>query len=113
MYETTYHRAQSASDAATKLGGADDGKYISGGQTLLPTMKARLAAPSDLVDLTTIEGMSGIAVDGDTVTIGAATTHAEVAASADVAAAIPALAALASCDRQARGRSRRLLYRHV
>lgn len=96
MYETTYHRAQSASDAATKLGGADDGKYISGGQTLLPTMKARLAAPSDLVDLTTIEGMSGIAVDGDTVTIGAATTHAEVAASADVAAAIPALAALAS-----------------
>ena len=96
MYETTYHRAKSTADAATKLGGADDGKYISGGQTLLPTMKARLAAPSDLVDLTTIEGMSGIAVSGDTVTIGAATTHAEVAASAEVAAAIPALAALAS-----------------
>lgn len=96
MYETTYHRATSAADAASKLGSADDGKYISGGQTLLPTMKARLAAPSDLIDLTTIEGMSGIAVDGDTVTIGAATTHAEVAASAEVAAAIPALAALAA-----------------
>jgi len=96
MYETTYHRAKSVSDAASKLGAADDGKYISGGQTLLPTMKARLAAPSDLVDLTTIEGMSGIAVDGSTVTIGAATTHAEVAASAEVASAIPALAALAS-----------------
>ena len=96
MYETIYHRASSASDAASKLGAADDGKYISGGQTLLPTMKARLAAPSDLVDLTTIEGMSGIAVDASTVTIGAATTHAEVAASADVAGAIPALAALAA-----------------
>lgn len=96
MYETTYHRATSAADAASKLGSADDGKYISGGQTLLPTMKARLAAPSDLIDLTTIDGMSGIAVDGDTVTIGAATTHAEVAASAEVAAAIPALSALAS-----------------
>jgi len=95
MYETTYHRAKSASDAASKLGSADDGKYISGGQTLLPTMKARLAAPSDLVDLTTIEGMSGIAVDASGVTIGAATTHADVAASAEVASAIPALAALA------------------
>ncbi len=96
MYETTYHRAKSAADAATKLGGAEDGKYLSGGQTLLPTMKARLAAPSDLVDLTTIDGMSGISVAGNTVTIGAGTTHAEVAASKDVAAAIPALAALAS-----------------
>lgn len=96
MYETTYHRAKSADDAVTKLGSADDGKYVSGGQTLLPTMKARLAAPSDLIDLTTIDGMAGIAVDANTVTIGAATTHAEVAASADVAGAIPALAALAS-----------------
>ncbi len=95
MYETTYHRASSAADAASKMAGADDGKYLSGGQTLLPTMKARLAAPSDLVDLTTIDGMSGIAVDAAHVTIGAATTHAEVAASAEVAAAIPALSALA------------------
>lgn len=96
MYETTYHRAKSADDAVKKMGLADDGKYISGGQTLLPTMKARLAAPSDVIDLTTIDGMAGIAVDATTVTIGAATTHAEVAASADVASAIPALADLAS-----------------
>ena len=96
MYETTYHRGKSVEDAAAKLNAADDGKYIAGGQTLLPTMKARLAAPSDLVDVTTIEGLSGISVAGDTVTIGAATTHAAVAASADVAAAIPALAALAA-----------------
>lgn len=96
MYETNYHRASSTADAVSKLGAADDGKYLGGGQTLLPTMKARLAAPSDLIDVTTIADMKGISVSGDTVTIGAATTHAEVAASGDVAGAIHALAALAS-----------------
>ena len=95
MYHTTYHRASSAADAAAKMGGADEGKYLSGGMTLLPTMKARLAAPSDLIDLTHIGDMKGISVAGGVVTIGAATTHAEVAASAEVAGAIPALAALA------------------
>lgn len=95
MYHTTYARASSAADAAAKLNAADDGKYLSGGQTLLPTMKARLAAPSDLIDLTHISGMKGISFAGSTLTIGATTTHAEVAASPDVAAAIPALAALA------------------
>jgi len=96
MYDTNYHRARSAADASSKMASAEDGKYLGGGQTLLPTMKQRLAAPSDLIDVTTIDGMSGIAVSGDTVTIGAGTTHAEVAASAEVAAAIPALASLAS-----------------
>jgi carbon-monoxide dehydrogenase medium subunit len=96
MYDTNFQRASSAADAASKMAAADDGKYLSGGQTLLPTMKARLAAPSDLIDLTTIDGMAGISVDADTVTIGAATTHADVAASAEVASAIPALAQLAS-----------------
>lgn len=96
MYETNYHRANSATEAAAKLGEAEDGKFLGGGMTLLPTMKQRLAAPSDLIDVTTIDGMAGISVSGDTVTIGGGTTHAEVAASADVAAAIPALASLAS-----------------
>lgn len=96
MYDTNFQRASSAADAASKMAAADDGKYLSGGQTLLPTMKARLAAPSDLIDLTTIDGMAGISVDADTVTIGAATTHADVAASAEVTSAIPALAQLAS-----------------
>ncbi len=96
MYETTYQKAASVDDAVAKLGAAEDGKYLSGGQTLIPTMKARLAAPSDLVDLTTIEGFSGISVEGDTVVIGAGTTHAEVASSPDVARAIPALSTLAS-----------------
>lgn len=95
MYQTNYHRPTSVDDAVSALSGAEDGKYLAGGQTLLATMKQRLAAPTDLVDLRGIPGMSGITVDGDSVTIGAATTHAEVAASADLAAAIPALAALA------------------
>ena len=64
--------------------------------TLLPTMKQRLAAPSDLIDVTRIDDLSGISVSGDTVRIGAATTHAEVAASSEIAAACPALAGLAS-----------------
>lgn len=96
MYHTTYHKASSAADAAAKLGSAEDGKYLSGGMTLLPTMKARLAAPTDLIDLTHIGDMKGISVGGGTVTIGAATKHADVAASSEVAGAIPALAGLAA-----------------
>jgi carbon-monoxide dehydrogenase medium subunit len=95
MYSTSYHRAGSVSEAASLLSGAADGKYLSGGQTLLPTMKQRLAAPSDLVDLTRIPDMSGIDVTGNTVKIGAATTHYQVETSAAVKAAFPALSALA------------------
>jgi carbon-monoxide dehydrogenase medium subunit len=75
---------------------AEDGKFVAGGQTMLPTMKHRLASPSDVIDLGGIAELSGISVDGDSVTIGAMTTHAEVAASGDVQAMIPALAQLAS-----------------
>lgn len=96
MYETTYHRADTAKDAAKLMKKADDAKYIAGGQTLIPTMKARLAAPSDLIDVAGISEMKGISVAGGVVTVGASTTHAEVAASADVAGAIPALADLAA-----------------
>lgn len=95
MYDTNYHRADTVLSATSKLVSAEDGKYLAGGQTLIPTMKQRLAAPSDLVDVSGVEEMRGISVDGDTVTIGASCTHAEVAGSADVAGAIPALAALA------------------
>ena len=95
MYETNYHRATSVADASAKASGADDGMYLAGGQTLLPTMKNRLAAPSDLVDLAHISGMSGITVDGSGVTIGAMTTHAEVAASGELGAALPVLCCLA------------------
>jgi aerobic carbon-monoxide dehydrogenase medium subunit len=79
MYQTNYHRAASVADAVKKMKGAEDGKYLSGGMTLIPTMKQRLASPSDVIDLTHIGDMKGVKISGKTVTIGAATTHADVA----------------------------------
>lgn len=95
MYDFTYHRPDSVDAARAAREGADDASFLAGGMTLLPTMKQRLAQPSDLVDLGAIPALKGIKVTGDTVEIGAMTRHAEVAASGDVAAAIPALATLA------------------
>jgi carbon-monoxide dehydrogenase medium subunit len=92
--------------AAVKAAALEDSKYISGGQTLLQSMKLGLAAPSALIDLNAIAEMKGIKVDGGKLVIGAGTTHAAVAASADVQKAIPALADLAGNigDRQVRNR---------
>src|SRR5262245_22984334 len=95
MYETTYHRPASLAEAAEIFTGAADARYLAGGQTLIPTMKQRLAAPSDLIDIARLSELRGISAASDLVTIGAAATHAEVAASDAVRAAIPALAALA------------------
>ncbi|MGC4027073.1 MAG: xanthine dehydrogenase family protein subunit M [Mesorhizobium sp.] len=93
MYAVNYHRAKSVADAA-KLG-KGEAKYLSGGMTLIPAMKTRLAAPSDLVDLSHIKDMKGISVSGKTVTIGAGTTHYEVATDAKLAKACPAIVHLA------------------
>ncbi|MDA0367318.1 MAG: xanthine dehydrogenase family protein subunit M [Proteobacteria bacterium] len=95
MYQFEYHKASSVEDAMKKLASADDGKILAGGMTLLPTMKQRLASPSDLIDLSGIAALKGIKVDGKTVTIGAMTTHWEVHSSKDVQKAIPALSDLA------------------
>jgi carbon-monoxide dehydrogenase medium subunit len=94
MYPTKYHKPASVSDAVALLG-AEGSKVLSGGQTLLPTMKQHLAAPSDLVDVRGIAELNGIRAGDGSVTIGAATRHADVATNADVKAHIPALAALA------------------
>ncbi|SED71691.1 FAD binding domain-containing protein [Bradyrhizobium erythrophlei] len=96
MYETTYHRASSIDDAVAQFAKGTESKFLSGGQTLLPVMKQRLAAPSDVIDVAKIKDMIGIDVSGDTVTIKAATTHYDVAQSDAVQKAIPALANLAS-----------------
>ncbi|MCY4017634.1 MAG: xanthine dehydrogenase family protein subunit M [Gammaproteobacteria bacterium] len=95
MYEFSYHRPASVAEAAELIANSADGKLVAGGQTLLPTMKHRLASPSDVIDLGGIGELGGIVVNGNIVTIGAMTTHAEVAASSEVREAIPALAALA------------------
>jgi len=102
MHAFKYHRPASVDAAAALAKG--DAKLLAGGQTLVQTMKLRLASPSDIVDLGTIKDLAGIKSDGKTVTIGAMTRHAEVAHSADVKKAIPALAALAGMigDRQVR-----------
>ena len=106
MYEFDYRRPGSLSGALDAIRDADDGSFLAGGQTLLPTLKQRLASPSDLVDLAGIDDLHGISVDGDAITIGAMMRHADVAASVDVRAKIPALATLAGDigDRQVRNR---------
>lgn len=85
---------------------ADEGKYLAGGMTLLPTMKQRLAAPDVLIDLSAVSALSGIEKHNDNIVIGAMMTHAEVAASAIVQKHIPALANLAASigDPQVRNR---------
>ncbi len=95
MYETNYHRPSSVEEAVSLLTANPEAKALAGGQTLIPTMKSRLAAPSDLVDLRHIAAMQGIKLEGGRVIIGAATTHAEVAGSAELQQACPGLARLA------------------
>ena len=95
MYAFTFHRPQTVRQAAGLLTKNGDAKLLAGGQTLLPTMKLRLAGPPQIVDMTLIEGMSGIEQSGRTLTIGAMTTHNEVNTSPVVQQAAPVLAHLA------------------
>ena len=95
MYNFNYHRPSSVADAAKTVQSAPEGKLVAGGMTLIPTLKQRLAKPSDLVDLAKIGELKGIKKDGNTIVIGAMTKHVEVATSDVVKSAIPALAELA------------------
>ena len=95
MYNFSYEKVNSLDEAVKVMKGAEDGKFLAGGQTMLPTMKHRLAGPSDLIDLSGIKELRGITSDESSVTIGAMVTHATVACSSEVKEAIPALAKLA------------------
>ena len=95
MHNFNFHRPLSVEEAVNRLGVAPEGVPLAGGMTLVPILKQRLAAPTDLVDLSGIADLTGIAEEGSELVIGAMTTHAEVAASAEVRAKIPGLAALA------------------
>jgi len=95
MHDFNFIRPRSVAEALNAVADADDGQFMAGGQTIIPVLKQRLAMPSDLVELSQIDELTGIVVDGGSVTIGAMTPHAQVAGSADVAGAIPALADLA------------------
>ncbi len=95
MYAFDYVKPASVADAVKALS-AEDAQPISGGQTLIPTLKQRLGQPSALVDLTKIADLVGIEVGSDSVLVKGATTHAAVAAHEGVMKAIPGLAALAA-----------------
>src|SRR6187402_92646 len=96
MYQTNYHRPSSVDEAVAMFGKGSDSKYLAGGHTLIPVMKQRLAAPSDVIDLGKIKELVGVEASGDTLTIKAATTYFDIMQNADVKKAIPAIAHLTS-----------------
>ena len=96
MYALTYQRAKSISDAASLLKAQPDAKLLAGGQTLIPTLKARLAQPSHVIDLAKVPELKGIEEKGGVLAIGAMSTHYEVMMSPVVQKAIPGLAHLVS-----------------
>lgn len=104
MYPQSHLRAATVAEAVAALRADEDAKLLAGGQTLIPTLKQRLAAPSKLIDLSAAAELRGIRRDDEAIVVGAMTRHAEVAASEIVATAIPALADLAGRigDRQVR-----------
>jgi carbon-monoxide dehydrogenase medium subunit len=96
MYALNYQRAKSVADAAQLLAAEPEAKLLAGGQTLIPTLKARLAQPSHVIDLAKVAELKGIELKGDVLSIGAMTRHYEVMTSPAVQKAIPGLANLAS-----------------
>ncbi|WP_432987677.1 FAD binding domain-containing protein [Dactylosporangium sp. CA-233914] len=101
-----YLRPATLAEAVAALGSAEEGKLLAGGQSLLPVLRLRLAAPTLLVDLGAVPGLRGVQLSGADLVIGAMTTHAEVAASDLVREHAPLLAAAAATvgDRQVRHR---------
>jgi carbon-monoxide dehydrogenase medium subunit len=95
MYPFEYFRASSVEEASKLLLQSDGARPLAGGMSLLPAMKHRLSGPPRLVDLGALEALRFVKAEGKRITIGALTTHATVAASPEVAGAIPALARLA------------------
>ena len=93
MYTFDYQRPASTAAAAAAFQG--EARYLAGGQSLVQAMKLRLSSSERLVDLGGVAELKGIKVEPGKVTIGAMTTHAAVANSAEVRKALPALAELA------------------
>ena len=87
-----YYRADSVAAAGRLLAEHPGAKLLAGGHSLIPLLKLRLAAPAAVIDIGRVAELRGISVDGGTLRIGALTTHAEIAASADVRRHAQALA---------------------
>jgi len=95
MYSLSYVKAKSVKEAAEFVARNPEAKLLAGGMTLIPTLKARLARPTHLVDIAGLPELRRIEAKGGRLVIGAGTKHHEVATSAVVKKAIPALAGLA------------------
>lgn len=106
MYDFTYSKATSVADAVKALGNDMEAKVIAGGMTFIPVLKQRLNQPSQVIDLAGVRELSFVRREGDKFVIGAMTTHADVAADPDLAAALPGLSHLAGQigDNQVRNR---------
>jgi aerobic carbon-monoxide dehydrogenase medium subunit len=106
MYDFEYHKPQTVQDAVGLFAELEDGLYLAGGHTLIPSMKVRLRAPTDVIDISGIEELSGIHEETGTLVIGALTTHDTVATSDVVRRAIPAINNLAAGIGDAQVRNR-------
>jgi carbon-monoxide dehydrogenase medium subunit len=106
MSDISYHRPASLAEAARLAAADPDARILAGGQSVLPSMRLGLLAPSSLIDLGGIAELAGIRSAGRSLTIGAMTTHAAVAASKEVQRDLPALARLAQGIGDAQVRNR-------
>ena len=106
MYPFSYHRASGVADALARLAADPGAKLLSGGMSLLPSMKHRLSAPSQLIDLGGVPELRGISREGSALVVGAGMRHREIADDPTVRAQIPALAQTAAAigDPQVRAR---------
>lgn len=95
MYSFAYHRPSSAVEAESCFKSVEDARYLAGGQSILPMMKLRFAASDNIIDLRDVSELRGIEVASDSVTIGGLARHADVAASGELATALPSLAEMA------------------
>ena len=94
MYDIQYSKPSSVNDAVSEIKNTSDAKFLAGGMTLIPTLKARLSSADLLIDLKGSD-LSNISVSSSEITIGSMTRHCDVASSKDVKTSLPALAKLA------------------
>jgi carbon-monoxide dehydrogenase medium subunit len=94
-YQFAYRRAKSLAEAQALFAKSPEAKFLAGGQTLIPTMKMRLASPPELIDISGLPELNFVRADDQTLTIGAGTRHHDVAVSGEVWRTIPALSQLA------------------
>jgi len=106
MYNFNFVKASSIDNASLLFDESEDPVYIAGGMTLIPTLKQRLAMPTDVIDIAEIQGLSSIGINNNKLEIGAMAKHSEVASSEEVRKSIPAISHLASLigDPQVRNR---------